>query len=140
MAVLTGAEAILAELEALSIQVGTDGQVLDLVGPRGALTAELAEEIRSQKRDLLELVELQRWPAESRDAVRRFGKPCARLYPFVGREIQTPDGPGRLLQVLAERVTVVLDAEPSRARFFLPSEVRPPGVAVASAPTELEAH
>ena len=88
----------------------------------------------------MDLVELQSWPEASKDAVHRFGKPCARLYPFLGREVQTPEGPGRLLQVFTERVTVVLDAEPSRASFFLPSEVRPPGVAVGPILAETEVH
>lgn len=129
MADLTGAEEILAELEALSIQVGTDGQVLELVGPRGALRPELAEEIRCHKRDLLELVELQQWPEASREAVRRYGEPCARLYPFLGQSILTPRGAGRLVGVLPERATVVLDGQPGRPSVFLPSELRPPGVA-----------
>jgi hypothetical protein len=140
MADLTGAEEILAELEALSIQVGTDGQVLELVGPRGALRPELAEEIRSRKRDLLELVELQQWPEASREAVRRHGEPWARLYPFLGKSILTPRGAARLVGVLPERATVVLDAEPSRASFFLPSELRPPGAAGAAAFPEPEVH
>ena len=129
MADLTGAEEILAELEALSIQVGTDGQVLELVGPRGALRPELAEEIRSRKRDLLELVELQRWPEASREAIRRHGQPWARLYPFLGKPILTPRGAARLVGVFPERATVVLDGEPEVPAVFLPSDLRPPGVA-----------
>jgi hypothetical protein len=129
MADLTGAEEILAELEALSIQVGTDGQVLELVGPRGALRPELAEEIRSRKRDLLELIELQRWPEASREAVRRHGEPWARLYPFLGKSILTPRGAARLVGVLPERAMVVLDGEREGPSAFLLSELRPPGIA-----------
>lgn len=140
MADLTGAEAILAELEALSIQVGTDGQVLELVGPRGALRPELEEEIRSRKRDLLELVELQRWPEASREAVRRHGQRWARLYPFVGKSILTPLGAGRLVGVLPEQATVVLDGEPERVNVFLPVELRPPGVAPCLAFPESKVH
>lgn len=140
MADLTGAEEILAELEALSIQVGTNGQMLELVGPRGALGPELVEEIRSRKRDLLELMELQRWPEASQEAVRRFGKPCARLYPFLDRSVLTPRGAGRLVAVLPERAMVVLDADPDRAHFFLPSELRPPDRPAALSFTEPRLH
>jgi hypothetical protein len=140
MADLTGAEEILAELEALSIQVGTDGQVLELVGPRGALPPELEEEIRRRKRDLLELVELQRWPEASRKAVRRHGEPWARLYPFLGKSILTPRGAARLVGVLPERATVVLDGEPERPSVFLPSELRPPAVAPCRSFAEWRLH
>ncbi len=140
MADLTSAEAILAELEALSIEVGTDGQVLELVGPRGALRPELEEEIRSRKRDLLELVELQRWPEASREAVRQHGQPWARLYPFLGKSILTPQGAGRLVGVLPERATVVLHGEPARASAFLPSELRPPGVVGSPESTRSRVH
>ena len=132
-------EELLAQVEALGVIVTQDRQDL-VLRPRSRLSPELVEQLRANKPKLLDLVELRSWPAESRDAVRRFGKPCARLYPYLGREILTPEGPGRLLQVFAERVTVVLDAEPSRASFFLPSEVRPPGVAAGTTSTEPEVH
>lgn len=133
------AEELLAEVEALGVVVTLDPPDL-VLRPKSRLTPQLVDQIRAHKPELLDLVELRSWPQASRDAVRRFGQSCARLYPFIGREVQTPLGRGRLLQVFHERATVVLDVEPSRASFFLPSEVRPPGVAVAPGPTELEAH
>ena len=30
------------------------------------------------------------WPVESLDAVRRFGQPHAKLFPFIGRKVRTP--------------------------------------------------
>lgn len=65
------------------------------------------------------------WPPESLDYERRFGQPHARLFPFLGRKVRTPSGPGILLQVFAERVTVVLDSELSRCSFFAPGQIEP---------------
>jgi len=65
------------------------------------------------------------WPPESLAAERRFGQPHARLFPFLGRKIRTPAGPGTLLQVFADRVTVLLDSELSRSSFFRPADVEP---------------
>jgi len=64
-------------------------------------------------------------PPVSLDAERRFGQPHAKLFPFIGRKVRTPAGPGTLLQVFAERVTVVLDSELSRCASFRPAEIEP---------------
>lgn len=130
---------ILSELQARQVELAVVGDRLRF-RPASAVPEPLLEALRAHKAEVMDLVELRSWPEASKDAVRRFGKPCARLYPFIGQRVQTPDGPGRLLQVFAERVTVVLDAEPSRASFFLPSEVRPPGVAGDTTSTEPEVH
>lgn len=63
------------------------------------------------------------WPPASPDAERRFGQPHARLFPSLGRKVRTPGGSGTLLQVFADRVTVLLDTELSRCSFFLPGEI-----------------
>jgi hypothetical protein len=63
--------------------------------------------------------------AESLDAERRFGQPHARLFPFIGHKVRTPEGPGTLIQVFAERVTVLLDCEVTRCAWFDPREVCP---------------
>ena len=65
------------------------------------------------------------WPAQSLDAERRFGRPHAKLFPFIGRKVRTPVGAGTLIQVFAEKVTVVLDSEVSGCSFFYPGEVEP---------------
>jgi hypothetical protein len=44
-------------------------------------------------------------PAGSLDAARCFGQ-HGKLFPFLGRKVRTPNGPGTLLQVFTERVTV----------------------------------
>jgi hypothetical protein len=65
------------------------------------------------------------WPSEGVDAERRFGQPHAKLFSFIGRKVRTPTGPGTLLQVFAERVTVLLDSELNRCAFFPPVEIEP---------------
>jgi hypothetical protein len=65
------------------------------------------------------------WAAKSLDLERRFGRPHAKLFPFIGRKVRTPAGTGTLLQVFAKRVTVVLDSEMSRCSFFPPAEIQP---------------
>lgn len=117
---------ILDELEAREIRVRVEGQGIELVGPRGALTPELEVEIRRRKPELVEVLSLQSWPEASRDAVREYRVPHARLYPFLGRRVLSPRGRGRLLQVFADRAVVNLAG---RVSVFLPSEVRPPEVA-----------
>lgn len=133
------AEELLAEVEALGVIVTLDREEL-VLRPRSRLSPELVDRLREHKPELLDLVELRSWPAESQDAVRRFGQPCARLYPFIGRTILTPWGPGRLLQVFSERATVALATTPGRASFFPPSDLRPPGVAATGAFEELRTH
>jgi|GEM_PF-2176362 len=65
------------------------------------------------------------WPPESLRCEARFGHRAARLYPFLGRRVGTPQGPGRLEQVLEARCRVVLDALPDRAVEILADLVRP---------------
>lgn len=65
------------------------------------------------------------WPTVSPAAERRFAQAHAKLFPFIGRKVRTPGGPGTLLQVFSDRVTVVLDIEFSRCSFFLPGQIEP---------------
>jgi hypothetical protein len=73
------------------------------------------------------------WPKSCLESERLFGQPHARLFPLVpcgnypdaptGR-VMTLNGPGRLLQVFAERAAVVLDAGlPNKMTFLHPSQV-----------------
>ena len=122
------AEELLAEVEALGVTVHRDGDVLSL-RPGSAVPPALVEELRAHKAELLELVDLRGWPEASRECVREFRLPEARLYPFLGNTVATPEGCGRLLEVLPGRAAVELDSEAGRVVFLLPSEVEPPGVA-----------
>jgi hypothetical protein len=64
-------------------------------------------------------------PPGSFEATRRFGQPHAKLLPFLGHKVRTPEGPGTLLQVFADRVTVLLDRDLKKCSFFSPSEIEP---------------
>ena len=70
-------------------------------------------------------ITVQHWPTASLDAEQRFGRPHARLFPFIGRKMRTPVGVGTLVQVFAGRVTVLLDSQLSRCSYFRPAEVEP---------------
>lgn len=62
-------------------------------------------------------------PCESE---RRFRQPHARLFPFIGRKVRTPAGPGILQQVFADRATVVLESELTKCTtVFHPSQIEP---------------
>lgn len=67
------------------------------------------------------------WPPESLEAERKFGVPYARLFPFIGRKVRTPEGAGVLLQVFRERCAVLLDSKVNghRMDFFPPTEIEP---------------
>ena len=54
---------------------------------------------------------------------QRFGQPHVRLFPFIGRKVRTPAGPGTLIQVFADRVTVLLDADLNKCTWFAPGEI-----------------
>jgi hypothetical protein len=66
-----------------------------------------------------------RWSPESLQYETRFSQPHAKFFPFLGRKVRTPNGPGTLIQVFADRVTVLLDAELSRCSFFHPGQIEP---------------
>lgn len=119
------ADEILSELQTRQVELAVVGDRLRF-RPVSAVPEPLLEALRAHKAEVMDLVELRSWPEASKDAVRRFRQPCARLYPFIGRTIQTPQGPGRLLQVFPERATVAFAATPGTVSFFLPSELRPP--------------
>lgn len=119
------AEELLARVEALGAAVTLDHECV-LVRPCSRLPPELIETLRAHRDELRDLIELRSWPDASRDSVCRFGVPHARLYPFIGRTVVTPDGPGTLLQVFAERAVVLFDGGGDRqVGHFLPSELAP---------------
>jgi hypothetical protein len=129
------AEELLDKVEALGVTVTLDrGGVL--LRPGSRLTPELIEALRACKDELRALIELRAWPEASREAVRRFGAPHARLYPFLGSTVSTPAGPGTLLQVFSERAAVLFTSDGERRiGYFLPSELAPPSG--GTAPTHL---
>ena len=122
---------ILSRLERGGGKLALDGERIRYFIPRGdteslALLAELRKHRGGVKVLLRKRAADQGgWPRASADAERRFGQPHARLFPFLGRKVRTPGGPGTLLQVFADRVTVLLDSELSKCNFFGPAEIEP---------------
>ena len=113
---------LLSELRALDIEMVVSGDRL-CYRPASALSPDLLADLQSLKTELIEL--LRDWPKVSLDYLERFRVPEARLYPFLGREVTTPEGGGRLLQVIAPHAVVALARDPGRAVFFFWEEVHP---------------
>jgi hypothetical protein len=120
---MTAAE-ILSELEARQVELRLAGDRLR-IRPVSRVPESLLEEIRRHKPELVETLTLRGWPEASRRAVQEFRVPEARLFPFVGKLVWTPDGQGRLVAVAGARAEV---AFVDGVAVFLPSEVRPSGV------------
>ncbi len=90
----------------------------------------LLAELRKHRERVRELLrqraeEQRRRPPALLDAERHFGQPHVKLFPFIGRKVRTPKGPGTLIQVFADRVTVVLDSELKKCGWFAPGEIEP---------------
>lgn len=122
---------VVSRLERGGGKLALDGERIRYSIPGGDIEAlALLAELR-QHRDGVKALLAQRatdqssWTPASADAERRFGQPHARLFPFLGRKVRTPNGPGTLLQVFADRVTVLLDSELSKCSFFRPGEIEP---------------
>ena len=121
-----------AEAVGLSFRI-TDEQVfVRFPGSRRAELASLIDTLKRHKEEVEKLVRSRPvrcteidWPPASTDAERRFAQPHARLFPFIGCKVRTPAGPGTLLQVFAERVTVLLDSEVARCSSFPPGQIEP---------------
>jgi tubulysin polyketide synthase-like protein len=139
------AEILVAELEQEGIRLRVEGDRLKLEAPANKVpNPKTIAGLRDNKAAVVEYLrgrsyqfssfsnpipqkteKLPNWPTESHEAERRFGQPHAKLFPFLGRKVRTPGGPGTLLQVFAERVTVLLDRDLRKCTFFSPREVEP---------------
>jgi len=122
---------IMSRLEQSGGTLALDGDRIRYSVPKGSREAqELLAELRKHREGVTELLRQRAnepgEPSASFDAERRFGQPHAKLFPFIGGKVRTPQGHGTLLQVFAERATVLLDSERdgSCARF-LPTEISP---------------
>lgn len=130
------ANTLFKRLQELGCELQADGDRLRVDAPKGILSDELCEAIRRHKPEIVALLQsrekenvrnLDVWPAESLEAESRFGCPEARLYPFLGKTVQTPQGAGVLWQVLSkERVGVVIENGERRVVYFSLPEIGPP--------------
>jgi hypothetical protein len=113
---------IVSRLEESGGSLVLDGDRIRYRVPSGnAEVLGLLNELRKHRERVRALL---RQRAEE-DCECRFRQPHAKLFPFLGRKVKTPAGHGTLIQVFAGRVTVLLDPERDRCRFFLPGEVQP---------------
>ncbi len=144
------AETLVAALEQDGVRLRVEGEKLKLEAPADRLPAqETIAGLRENKAAVLKYLrergqpreiqfvslpdpilqktdKLETWRAESLDSELRFGQPHARLFPFIGRKVRTSSGSGTLLQVFADRATVLLDSGRDQACVrFLPSEIIP---------------
>ena len=121
---------ILSEIKGRGIAVRVDGETLRF-RPRFALDDDLVGRIRDHKAEIIRAVVAEnsdpafRWSSESLASERRFGQPHVKLFPYLGRKVRTPKGPGTLIQVFAERVTVLLDSERDKCSFSTPTQIEP---------------
>ena len=143
------AEALVTQLEQVGVLFVVEGASLKLQAPPDKVPLpETIAELRENKVAVLEYLrerekpaqnqfssfpthrawqteKLEGWPAEAVEAERRFGQPHARLFPFIGRKVRTPAGAGTLLQVFADRATVLLDSDRERCSFFATAQIEP---------------
>jgi len=136
-------KALLEEAEQRGIRLGlTEGRV-HYRAPKGAITEELREAFSEHKSEILKLLhasfDLEKvpartpdgssWPQACLESERRFGKPHARLFPFIKNKVQTPLGSGILFNVLSspDKVIagVVLDGAPDRVTFVKVDKIKP---------------
>lgn len=126
---MSAAHSILSEITRRGIAVRVDGETLRF-RPRFALDDNLVGRIKEHKAEIIRAISTDASDQEfhlpkSLAAEQRFGQPHAKLFPFLGRKVRTPRGPGTLIQVLAERVTVLLDSKRDKCNFFTPMQIEP---------------
>jgi hypothetical protein len=119
-----------AEAVGLSFRIKGEHVVVRFPVTRRAELAPLIDTLKRYKEEVEKLVRNRPArrtetdePSASLDAERRFAQPHARLFPFIGRKVKTPAGPGTLLQVFVERVTVLLDSEITKCSCFPPDQI-----------------
>lgn len=122
------------ELRRLGYRIELDGEevVCRFVGigqkPDREQVVLLLLELKAGKAEAV--VQLRReasegWPPESFEAEARFGHRTARLYPFLGRQVLTPYGPGVLHQVIEARCQVAIEGREDRTVEVPADLVRP---------------
>ena len=106
-------------VKTLALKVLAEAQGVPTSIPRGTLDRTPTAPLRGQSPIVERL-----WSPGAFEAVERFGQAHARLFPFIGKRIWTPDGAGELLSVFAEQCEILLDGSLRTARV-LPEDVRP---------------
>jgi hypothetical protein len=78
------------------------------------------------------------WPPESIDAIKRFGSPHTRLFPYLDKRVRCPAGTGVLVQVFRSCCRVILDAQPAINYSCAPEVVFPADWTVPASPPAVE--
>lgn len=111
---MSPALALVSDLEARGLALVWGQRGLSLRGDLGKLTPEVLAGMKAHRR---ELESLAQWRRLQDGAEAKFGKPCARLYPFVrlkpteGPLVGTPLGEAYIFQVTSDGCHVLLEAD-----------------------------
>jgi hypothetical protein len=135
------AHGLLEYLARCNVVLIPDGAMLRYSAPRGVLTTALRQEILRRKGEILAILSVTpsvipsalshaafsakaeiAWPAECLECEQRIGQKHARLFPLLGRPVDTPIGTGILEQVFQSRAAVLIN---DHLKFVHPDYVRP---------------
>jgi hypothetical protein len=123
---------IVSKLEQTGGILSLNGDRIEYAVPRGNREAqELLDELRKHRERVADFLRqragesVECYPPESLNRSLRFGQSHAKLFPFLGRKVRTPAGLGMLLQVFADRCTVLLDSDLAQCARFAPGEIEP---------------
>lgn len=122
------AESVVERIEGAGGALRVSGERIRYRLPEDA--AHLLGGLRAHKQEVLLLLRKRggsglQWPSESLDAERKFGQPHAKLFPFIGRKVRTPEGARTLVQVFRDRATALLDRDVDKCAWFQPGQVEP---------------
>ncbi len=142
---------LMAELELRGVTLSLKDNHLRVDAPRSSLTPAVRTALAQQKVQLMETLRSRAeglptsesdsvvvaakhpkketdWPKECIESRRRFGQPHAVLFPLIGRAVQTPQGRGRLFNVMSTKdgaiAGVVVEGE-DRVTFVSAADLKP---------------
>lgn len=124
---------LIAAAEDAGIALRLEGEVVKVrySKSRHPEVIHIIDELRSRRSEVIR--ELRQrgsephaaWPSANREALEKFGKPYALLFPLIDKLVWTPKGVGYLRQVLGEVVRVRLLDRSHTMTSFRPEEVFP---------------
>ena len=121
---------LLEDLRAKGVNLRIEEERILVRAPRNIVTQEIRDALTRRRSEILELLTLQAgWPGECLQSEQRFGSWHARLFPLIGKAVDTPQGPGKLFNVLSSsagaRAGVILDITPGRVTLMDARMVKP---------------
>ena len=120
------ASLLLTKLRAEGLQLRVAGEVL-FVKPKASITFVQRQAIAESKPQLITLLSKEEvdWPVECIKSEQKYGHCAARLYPLIGKVVETPRGVGLLWQVFANRAGVLMDGNRKWLLFITPEDIKP---------------